>query len=229
MIGAGFGFALLPALRALYGADPDRLDAAIERHAGLFNSHPYLASLALGAVAALEAEAEATAGLERFKSAIRGSLGTLGDRLVWIGWRPFCLLCALALLLGGAPWWAGLLGFLLIYNAGHLALRVWGFNLGFRHPQGIGEQLRRLAIDRLQSRLTTASAFLVGITLPLVAAGAQTRSWLQEPSQTVDVYWLTAGVAGALVGAHLGGRVRTPVIMVLIGFSIVALISGSIQ
>src|SRR5690606_32454688 len=55
LIGTGFAFALLPLLRSRYRGDPARLRESLERHASLFNSHPYLAPVALGAVAQLEA------------------------------------------------------------------------------------------------------------------------------------------------------------------------------
>ena len=58
LIGHGYAFALLPALRAIYRAirsgSPTRWPATRR----LFNSHPYLAPMALGAVARLEAEGE---------------------------------------------------------------------------------------------------------------------------------------------------------------------------
>ena len=47
MIGGGFGFALLPVLRGLF--EGERFDEALARHCDHFNSHPYLAGLALGA------------------------------------------------------------------------------------------------------------------------------------------------------------------------------------
>src|SRR5690606_5329083 len=118
------------ALREIYRGQPERLNEAVERHSGLFNSHPYLAPVALGAVASMEAAGDDRVIIERFKTAVRGSLGTLGDRLVWATWRPVCLLFALALALAGASWWAVVAAFLLVYNVGHGWLRLWGFRAG---------------------------------------------------------------------------------------------------
>ncbi|MGH7481021.1 MAG: PTS system mannose/fructose/sorbose family transporter subunit IID, partial [Longimicrobiales bacterium] len=119
LLGTGFAFALLPVLRRLYG-DGEPLDRAVRRHAALFNSHPYLSPMALGAVARLEADGEPEAVIERFKNAVRGSLGTLGDRLIWAGWRPVCLLAALTLFAAGLDGWVAALVFLGLYNAGHI-------------------------------------------------------------------------------------------------------------
>src|SRR5262245_42922529 len=82
LIGCGFAFTLIPVLRTIYAARPEEYEAAVQRHTALFNSHPYLSPMALGAVAVLEAT-EAPAVVDRFKSAVRGSLGSLGDRLIW--------------------------------------------------------------------------------------------------------------------------------------------------
>lgn len=223
LIGGGFAFALLPVLRALHAGERARLEEAIERHSRIFNSHPYLVPLALGAVATLESEGESAAGVERFKNAIRGSLGTLGDRLVWAGWRPVCLLLALALLLCGLPWWAGITGFLLLYNAGHLILRIWSFYVGLSAPRRIGEQLRRPVVDRLQGWLAKSGAFLVGLLLPLVIVGHATAGGSAPLVVPGALHWWLLGGIGAVIGINLGGRIRTAVVIALIGCTIFGL------
>jgi mannose/fructose/N-acetylgalactosamine-specific phosphotransferase system component IID len=117
--GSGFAFALLPALRYLHRDDPQRLLDAVRRHTHLFNAHPYLSGVALGAVARLEADGEDPEVIERFKNALRSSLGALGDRVVWAGWRPACLLLALTVLLVTESAWAAVALFLVLYNSGH--------------------------------------------------------------------------------------------------------------
>ncbi|MBX6362974.1 MAG: PTS system mannose/fructose/sorbose family transporter subunit IID [Gemmatimonadetes bacterium] len=216
LVGAGLAFSLLPALRAVYGRRGERLDEAVRRHAGVFNSHPYLSPMAIGAIARLEADGEDAAVVERFKSAIRGSLGTLGDRLVWAGWRPVCLLFTLALLLVGVPWWAGVVGFLLAYNTGHLLLRVWSYRLGLERGKGVAEQLRQSAVPRLQRLLTVAGAFLAGVVLPLVASGRLVGLRLELP-------WALAAALVAFLGARYGAVVRRPIVIGLVGFALVGL------
>ena len=71
LIGTGLAFVLAPALRHVYGADPGRLRDAVGRHAELFNAHPYLAGLAAGALARLEADGVPPETIGRFKNAIR--------------------------------------------------------------------------------------------------------------------------------------------------------------
>lgn len=229
MIGAGFAFSLIPALREIFGDDPDELDAAVERHSGIFNSHPYLATIAIGAVATLEAERLERRGVDRFKDAVRGSLGTLGDRLVWTGWRPLCLLGALAALVAGAPWWGAVLGFLVVYNAGQIALRLWGFRIGVSDPRRIGEHLRRPMLERLQRVIAVLSVFLIGALVPMVASGMQMRAWADLFAFPPGLGWPLAGMAGAILGAYLGRRARELVVPALAGFTLFVLIVGLIR
>ncbi len=217
LIGGGLAFTLLPGLRALYAQDPERLDEAVRRHSQLFNAHPYLAPMAVGAVTVLEEEGESPAVIERFKAAIRGSLGTLGDRLVWAGWRPVCLTFAIALVLLGVRWWAVLVAFLVVYNVGHLALRAWAFRLGWRRGRAVGEQLRRSAVPQLQRVLSVVGAFVLGLVLPLLGSGQLAGARLALP-------WLVAAALAAVLGARYGERVRRPIVIGLVGFALAGLL-----
>jgi mannose PTS system EIID component len=215
LIGSGFAFSLMPVLRALYRSDPDKLQDAVKRHSELFNTHPYLAPLALGAVATLEAEGQPEL-VTRFKTAVRGSLGTLGDRLIWSGWRPVCALAALAMAALGAPWWAAVAVYLLVYNAGHIALRFYSFRLGLQHGRRVGEVLRSSGLNEAHHLLDVAGAVLVGVMLPLTIARPVFPGW-------GGALWTVALAGAAVLGLIFGGRVRTPVAIVLAGATVVSL------
>ena len=148
LIGTGLAFVLAPALRHVYADDPAKLREALARHAALFNAHPYLAALAAGALARLEADGVPPETIDRFKSAVRGSLGSMGDRLVWLMWRPACALLMVALLLAGAGWWIAVLAFLAAYNALHLWMRIWGLDAGWRDGLQVGRALREAPAAR---------------------------------------------------------------------------------
>lgn len=219
LTGGGFVFVLMPALEAIYGHDPQQLRAAIARHNGVFNCHPYLVGIAAGAVARMEMEHADPRMIDRFKAAVRGSLGTLGDQLVWAGWRPVCAMLGLMLLLVGAPWWAVCATFLIAYNIGHLAARIYGFRLGWRYGMGVAERLRRAWIGEVQRRITMTGAFLLGVLLPLIVGG-QT---LALPHPLVGA---AAALAGTLLGLRFGGAMRTPVVLALGAFALIGLIVG---
>ena len=219
LIGSGFGYALLPVLRTLY-REPAELRNAVRRHTELFNSHPYLSPLALGAVAVLEAE-ESPEVVGRFKAAVRGSLGTLGDRLVWSGWRPLCALAALIIAALGAPWWASVAAYFVVYNIGHIGLRVYAFKLGLTHGKRVGEELRHSPLQRAHSWLDVAGATLVGVLLPLTVSRPIFPGW-------GGAFWTLALIGAAALGLIFGGRVRTPVALVLAGATVVALLVSTL-
>jgi mannose PTS system EIID component len=203
LIGNGFAFSILPALREIY-RDRSELETGVARHTELFNCHPYLVGVALGAVSELEAQHADPQTIERFKSAVRSSLGSIGDSLVWAAWRPACALLGLTVVFAGAPWWAGPLVYLVAYNAGTLALRIWSFRIGFRHAQGVGSVLRRAHLDRVQHVAAGAGAFLLGIVLPLVLANGT--------GMPVSWPWICAAVIAAVLGLRFGTAARTPIL-----------------
>jgi PTS system mannose-specific IID component len=205
LIGTGFAFLLAPALRQTYGGDPAALRAAAARHAETFNSHPYLVTVAAGAVARLEAGGAPPELVQRFKTALRGSLGTLGDRLVWLVWRPMSGLLGCALLLAGASWWLAVTAFLVVYNALHLWMRLRGLQAGLRDGLQVGRALKELPFQALGERGADAGALLAGFCAVLAfgRGGASGWGWLVLPL-----------VAGA--GYALGFRLRRAAVAVLL-------------
>ncbi len=196
LIGTGMAFVLAPALRQVHRGDPAALAAATGRHTELFNSHPYLATVAAGAVARLEADGVPRETVERFKAALRGSLGTLGDRLVWAAWRPACALLGVALLAAGAAWWVGVAAFLIAHNALHLWLRVWGLRVGLRDGLAVAKALRESPLQRLGERASAAGAALAGFAAVVLAAGPA-----EGPGQLVLAACAVA--AGLMMRTHV--------------------------
>src|SRR5207249_11887298 len=130
----GIGVCVEPALRRLPGGiHGPAFKQAMARESRYFNAHPYLASVAVGALARAELDGEPPDRIERFRTALCGPLGSVGDRLIWAGWLPFCSLLALAVFgRGGSPV-AVLTTFLVSYNLGHFALRLWGLRTGWKN------------------------------------------------------------------------------------------------
>jgi PTS system mannose-specific IID component len=203
LIGSGFAFALLPALRARFRGARDELDAAAVCQTDVFNSHPYLVGVALGAVCRIEEEGGDPRVVDRFKAAVRGSLGGLGDSLFWAGLRPACGLLGITLVFAGSPWWLGPLVFLVVYNAGHLAARIWGFRVGFRHGRHVAEHLRKANLAETQQHIAQAGTFLLGLALPLMLAGGRPTA-LAWP-------WIAIGGALAVLAMRFGDAVRMPI------------------
>lgn len=193
LVAPGVTYALLPLLRRIHSGDPDRLEASVLRHLDSFNTHPYLASLAVGALARLEFEGASGDEITRFRVALRGPLGTLGDRTVWAEWRPFCLLVSITLFaLGLAPLWsAGV--FLVGYNAGHLWMRIWGFRSGWEQGREIGRLLRVFPFERFTNRLWPVTMYLLGAATVLLG-----RAVIATSDGVVSSRWLLL-IAGLMV------------------------------
>jgi PTS system mannose-specific IID component len=216
MVGAGLAYVLGPVLRSVHGEED--ADRASLRHAHFFNAHPYLGGVAAGALARMEVDGVAHDVQSRFKEALRGALGALGDQLVWAGWRPFCLLLALVAALIGAPWWVVVPGFLGLYNVGHLALRAWGLAVGLQEGTGVARRLRDPWLVRTQAALATAATFLAGLAAPLAALAF-------GPGREVPAM-LPAAILAALGGAALGVRLRPAAALKLGVIVFVILLTG---
>lgn len=171
LIGNGIGFCVEPALRLLPGGvQSAAFKAAMARESAYFNAHPYLASVAVGALARAELSGVPAMHIERFRTALCGPLGSVGDRLVWAGWLPFCSLLGLLCFGLGAGPATTLVTFFCLYNAGHLALRVWGLHVGWTRGLGVASALANPILRQGPAYVARAAAATAGLAVPLTAA-----------------------------------------------------------
>ena len=203
MLGNGIAFCTEPALRQLPGGiGGERYAQAIGRQARYFNAHPYLAGIAVGALTRAELDDVPPPMIERFRTALGGPLGSVGDRLVWASWLPLCSLIALlAFGLGARPLTVVAI-FLVTYNIGHLALRAWGLSVGFQRGLRVADALAHPVLRRGPQVIGMAAALLAGIAIPLatrevVGGGRQLSSGI-----------IILAMAGGVLLARLGGRVE---------------------
>lgn len=186
------------------------------RHGGHFNSHPFLAGLALGAVARMERDGAPPEHIERFKDAVRSPLGSLGDALFWTGWLPLVMFLAAVLLLLGFPPLVVVMGALLLYNIPHLMVRRvtldWGLALGSHAPA----RLREVGVAHLIEKVRDVGMGILGLLVGvLVSVG---------PGLTVPprLPWLAAALALGVVFFRSGpaaGRVAyrmAPIVLILL-------------
>ena len=203
LLGNGVGFCVEPALRLLPGGQfGEAYRQALARQSQYFNAHPYLAAVAVGALARAELDGEQPQRIERFRTALCGPLGSVGDRLVWAGWVPFCSFLTLAAVgLGLGPMGAVLL-FLVTYNAGHLWLRAWGLREGLRRGLKVAQALGHPVLRQGPVQVARATALMAGIALPVLVS----RIISVGRVHTLEV--LAAAAVGAVVVARLHGRVE---------------------
>ena len=221
MLGNGIAFSLEPALRRLPGGrGGEAYRAAMARHSGYFNAHPYLASVAIGALARAELDGTPVAQIERFRVAAPGPLGSVGDRLIWAGWLPLCSAVALlAFGLGATPAGVVLL-FLGAYNLGHLGLRVWGLHAGWRNGLRVAQSLANPVLRQGPPYVARATALVAGIALPVAAQG------IIGPGRALLGGVLAAVAVGAvgitwLHGRFEGWRLATFVLAAFVLYSMV--------
>ena len=224
MSGIGVGHASAPLLRDLYrDSEPAERRAAVARSAEYFNSHPYLAGVAVGAVVRAERDGVPGAVISRLRTALSGPLGSLGDQLVWAGEVPAMMGLALATVpLFG--WWT-VLAVPVVHNILRLRLTLWGLDLGLREGLKVGAALEKSWLPKAASEAQRVAAFAVGLGVPVTAG------WLLEMA-TPRTVWVTIGVALVGVGLLTAPATRTRVTGVRLGLGLVVaalLIIGGMQ
>lgn len=199
LLGTGIGFVMEPALRYLPGGvGGAQYRAALARESRYFNAHPYLTGIAVGALTRAELEGVNPARIERFRSALASPLGSLGDRLVWASWLPFCSIVALGVFGAGGSALAVVGTFLLLYNAGHLSLRAWGLHIGLSRGLNVASSLGNPVLRQGPQYIGSAAALVAGIALPVALER------VVGPGRV-----LAGGIIGAaLIGILLLARLR---------------------
>jgi mannose PTS system EIID component len=203
LLGNGVGFCIEPALRLLPGGvHTPQFKQALSRQSKYFNAHPYLASVAVGALARAELDGEPAEKIERFRTALAGPLGSVGDRLVWAGWLPFCSLVGLTVfgLGGGAV--AVLVTVLGLYNAGHFALRAWGLRVGWNRGMRVAQALANPVLRQGPQVIAPMAAFAAGLGVPLALMR------IIGPGRTLLGVVLLGAALGAFIIVRLHGRVE---------------------
>jgi mannose PTS system EIID component len=199
LLGTGIGFVMEPGLRYLPGGvDGPQYRAALARESRYFNAHPYLTGIAVGALTRAELEGVDPARIERFRSALASPLGSVGDRLVWASWLPFCSVVALGVYGAGGSALAVVGTFLLLYNAGHLSLRAWGLHIGLSRGLNVASSLGNPVLRQGPQYIGSAAALVAGIALPVALER------VVGPGRV-----LAGGIIGAaLIGILLLARLR---------------------
>ena len=203
LLGNGVAFCVEPALRLLPGGvHGPQFKAAMARQSAYFNAHPYLASVAVGALARAELSGVSATHIERFRTALAGPLGSVGDRLVWAGWLPFCSLVGLVCFGLGAGPAVVLTTFFVLYNSGHLALRVWGLRVGWTRGLGVASALANPVLRQGPAHVARLAAATAGVAVPL------TTTRLLGTHVTLLGTVLGASAIASVILVRLHGRVE---------------------
>lgn len=170
MIGVGIAFASEPILRRLPGgAEGARYREALGRATSQFNSHPYFAGAAVGAITKSEHDGLPPEQIARFRTALAGPLGSVGDKLVWAGSLPVASAVGLVLAILVSPV-AGVIALLAVHNAVHLTLRIWAMSVGWHGGVNVAGQLGGPWVQWGLKAAGPATALSLGAMLPIVTA-----------------------------------------------------------
>ena len=221
LIGNGVAFCMEPALRLLPGGRGGAAyTEALSRHARYFNAHPYFAGVAVGSLARAELDGVPPALIDRFRTALAGPLGSVGDRLVWASWLPLCSLIALgAYGLDARPFTVVAI-FLVLYNLGHLSLRLWGLRVGFEKGLRVADALGHPLLRRGPQYVGAAAALLAGISIPLTARHLVVDRTL---TITVTIIAIVLGILLARFGERTEGwKLALAALALFVLYSVVA-------
>ncbi len=204
MLGVGMGYAAAPLLQTLRERDPERFRAATMRSALFFNCHPYLAGLALGALARAEYDEIPSEQIIRLRAALCSPLGALGDQLFWAGLLPALLGASLAAIALGASWIA-VVAFLVVFNAIRLYVAHWALETGLAAGMKVGAAIGASKLPRFVAWAGPAAGVAIGLAAPLVG------EWLLHPfgSRAVLGTLLLAGT-GIMASRLAGPRYSAP-------------------
>jgi mannose PTS system EIID component len=220
LLGTGIGFVMEPALRCLPGGvRTPRYREALARESRYFNAHPYLTGIAVGALTRAELEGVEPARIERFRSALASPLGSVGDRLVWASWLPFCSLIALCVFGAGGSALAVVGTFLLLYNAGHFLLRAWGLHIGLSRGLNVAPALANPVFRRGPQVIGSAAALVAGVALPVALQR------VVGPGKGLNGGIIVAALIGIVILASLreraeGWRIALGVLAVFVLYSL---------
>lgn len=205
MLGTGVGYAAEPLIQML---PVDQQDAARDRQVAYFNSHPYMAGVAVGALARAELDSLPPDSILRFRQALCTPLGSIGDQLIWAGWLPFSSFMGLLAFGLGAPPLTSALIFLIIYNSLHLILRGWGLQVGLTQGLKVSGALNMPVFRAAPQIISRAAALMAGISIPLVINRLLSVS-VTPLNGFASYTWLIAlAVPGAVVVASLQSKLH---------------------
>ena len=172
MLSIGWTFTLSPFAKKLYG-DKKHYQDFLNRHLSFFNAHPYFASYALGAIARLEEDSVNVENydheqIEKFKNAIIGPLGAIGDQLFWANIKPASIMVGYLGVLIFPELFQKLIFlciFLILYNIPHIYMRYFGIIRGYNEGLSIYRKLRIESFSRWQKVYSLIGALAFSIVI----------------------------------------------------------------
>ena len=156
MQACGFTWAMLPALKKVYGDDKEQLSAAMTDNLEFINTHPNLVGFLMGLMMSLEEGGASREAIKGLKLALFGPIAGIGDAIFWFTILPIvagisCSFAAQGSILGP-----------IIFFATYVV--IWILRIVWTH---MGYNLGTKSIDLITENSDTIanSATILGITV----------------------------------------------------------------
>jgi len=163
----GLAYCLIPGLRMLY-PDPKEMQAAVQRYAQPFNTHPFLVGFIAGALLKMEEQRQDPRDITCFSANTMGVMAAFGDPFFRSAMPSFVALAAcLAAMLGGTA--AGIITLLLLFNGVHMAIRFGGVAIGYREGCNVVMRVGRWFSPERTRWIKIVAAVFGGFVLVAVA------------------------------------------------------------
>jgi len=188
MISIGLCYAIIPIGKKLY-PDKEEYRAFLVRHLSFFNAHPYFVSYALGSIAHLEEneskeDIKSYENLEKFKNAIIGPLGAIGDKIFWATIKPASIIFGFVALVIIPNLYLKLIFipvFLILYNIPHFYIRYAGIVNGYKEGTGVYKILRNENFTFLKILYMAIGAFALGVFLGFILFSSVQKNMIEIP------------------------------------------------
>lgn len=196
LVSVGMCFALVPVARRL--CDKKKVCTKfLKRHLYFFNSHPFFASYALGAITRLEEDRvkgiiKDETQIENFKNALIGPLGAIGDQYFWASIKPGAILVGLTgvTLFSDFYWQLFFLAIsLVLYNVPHFYIRAFGLWEGYHKGYAIVKDLKIEKFRTVSKSYLFIGSLMLGIFSGLKGAGFATQN-----ISAIVVFFISAGI-----------------------------------
>lgn len=214
-------YSLGPALRKIYDNDEDYV-ASLNNHFNYFNTHPWMASMVLGAVLGIEDEGgiEAKEAVQSFKIGLMGPMAGIGDSLIWVLYPTIMGSIAGYMALEGNM--TGILIWLLL-NIVFMFVRVKLFHLGYHSGtkliSTLGDKLNLLTESMSILGLVVAGALIpsvVKITTPLTYTSGESVTEIQSILDQIFPFMLPVLATIAAYKLIKSGKISVTILILMI-------------
>jgi hypothetical protein len=121
----------------------------------------------------------------------------------------------------GLPGWVSVGAFLLVYNFGHVGLRLWAFRVGLAEGRAVGTRLARADLGGWTSRLQVVASLLLGSLVGAILVG-------DDGLAAAGPVWVALAALACLAGLLVGHRAWRPaavtVVIAVAGLSALGLL-----